>query len=258
MAEEFGFWLYAVARELNPGAVTGWTGVAGAPVQRIGAGDLTAIASPVRLNEFGEEALKRNLEDLDWLAATARAHDAVVAAVNRLVTAIPLRLATVYLDEARVRAMLDERRQDLRAALDLVRGRTEWGVKAYADPEILARTTPVARPSSSRAGTAYLLRRKDELSARDQAARIAEEHGERLHDALASIAVAARRHHLQDPKLSGQPGWMVLNGAYLVDDARADEFAASVRRLRTDLPDVRLELTGPWSPYSFTGMEKPP
>jgi hypothetical protein len=254
MTEEVGLWLYAVARDLDAGALAGLTGVARTPVHPVAARGMTAIASPVPLSEFGEDALRHNLENLDWLAATARAHDAVVAAVNRLVTAIPLRLATVYLDEVRVRTMLDERRSDLRVALELVSGRTEWGVKAYADPETPARAVPPATPSAGRAGTAYLLRRREQLSARDEAARTAMAHGQRLHDTLASIAVAARRHPLQDPKLSGQPGWMVLNGAYLVDDARADEFAAAVRHLHTELPDVRIELTGPWSPYSFAGM----
>ena len=45
--------------------------------------DLTAAVGTVGLDEFGEEGLRRNLEDLDWLAATARAHDAVISAIAR-------------------------------------------------------------------------------------------------------------------------------------------------------------------------------
>ncbi|GAA3355391.1 hypothetical protein GCM10017744_017750 [Streptomyces antimycoticus] len=47
---------------------------------------------------------------------------------------IPLRFATLYHDDDRVRAMLQERREDFTATLRRVAGRTEWGVKAYVDP----------------------------------------------------------------------------------------------------------------------------
>jgi hypothetical protein len=48
---------------------------------------------------------------------------------------------------------------------------------------------------------------------------------------------------------------MVLNGAYLVDDVRAADFEELVVQLRADHPGVRLEVTGPWPPYSFAAEE---
>ncbi|MFD0884437.1 GvpL/GvpF family gas vesicle protein, partial [Streptosporangium algeriense] len=75
---------------------------------------------------------------------------------------------------------------------------------------------------------------------------------ERVDAALSAVAVASRRHRPQDPELSGRTEWMVLNGAYLVDDDLADEFAATLDALRGRGLD--LELTGPWAPYSFTDI----
>jgi hypothetical protein len=49
---------------------------------------------------------------------------------------------------------------------------------------------------------------------------------------------------------------MVLNAAYLVDDARADDFRAAVARLADLRPEIRLQLTGPWAPYSFATEEE--
>jgi hypothetical protein len=49
---------------------------------------------------------------------------------------------------------------------------------------------------------------------------------------------------------------MVLNGAYLVDDDRRDEFAAVLDGLRE--PGIEIQLTGPWAPYSFTTLESDP
>ncbi|TKG70480.1 GvpL/GvpF family gas vesicle protein [Prauserella endophytica] len=264
MADTSGRWLYAIARELDTDALTGLRGVAGAPVHVVEDAGLVAVVSAVDLAEFGAEPLKRNLEDLDWLAATARAHDAVVTTVGGAApAAVPLRLATVCLGDDRVRELLIRRRPDLESALALLTGRTEWGVKAYADPDALAAADAPAEPggqggqgSKGGAGTAYLLRRKAQLSAREKAERNASAHADRLHRELAALATAARRHPPQDPKLSGRKGWNVLNGAYLVDDAKADELAAAVERLGGEVEGVRLELTGPWPAYSFAGVEQ--
>ncbi|PXY19062.1 GvpL/GvpF family gas vesicle protein [Prauserella muralis] len=259
MAEEHpeqALWVYAVTTGLAAERLGTDRGVGGAPVRPLTEGELTALVSPVDLAEFGEEALRRNLEDLDWLAATARAHDTVVTAAARAATAaVPLRLATVYLGEDRVRGLLAERRADFTAALELLAGRTEWGVKAYADPDALAEDAAApAEGSGQGAGTAYLLRRKAQLSAREAAQREAAAHAEHLHTALARLAVSARRHPPQDPALSRERGWMVLNGAYLVDDDRAEELARQVEALAGTRRGVRLELTGPWPPYSFAGV----
>jgi len=50
------------------------TGVGGTPVRVIVDGRLGAVVSTVDPLHFSEEALQRNLEDLTWLAETARAH----------------------------------------------------------------------------------------------------------------------------------------------------------------------------------------
>ncbi len=47
-------YLYGVARDLDPAALDGATGVAGAPVRGVVAGDLTALVSTVKTDEYGE------------------------------------------------------------------------------------------------------------------------------------------------------------------------------------------------------------
>ncbi|EFL13179.1 GvpL/GvpF family gas vesicle protein [Streptomyces sp. C] len=60
------------------------------------------------------------------------------------------------------------------------------------------------------------------------------------------------RHPAQTgPLAGGDTGENVLNDAYLVPDGEADAFRAAVRHAADDLPGVRVELTGPWAPYSF-------
>jgi hypothetical protein len=53
--------------------LSGLHGVSGEPIRAVTRTGLTAIVGTVGLDEFGEDGLRHNLEDLDWLAATARA-----------------------------------------------------------------------------------------------------------------------------------------------------------------------------------------
>jgi hypothetical protein len=250
VADSFVY-LYAVTDAATPEEPEQLVGVDGAAVRRVESGGLAAVVSSVEPTRFSEEALRRSLEDLEWLERTARAHHAVVAAVARSGPVAPVRLATVYLDDDNVRALLVERASEFGSALDRIRGRAEWGVKGFAvrseagsEPQITDETKP---------GTAYLMRRRAE---RDLAARghqDAAEAAEAAHREMSALAVASRRYQPQDPRLSGVREEMVLNVAYLVDEADA------LRRLveHWDAQCLRLELTGPWAPYSFATLEEP-
>jgi len=57
----------------------------------------------------------------------------------------------------------------------------------------------------------------------------------------------------QSAALSGASGQNVLNAAYLVPRADSEEFVELVDREKDDAPGIRVELTGPWAAYSFTG-----
>ena len=134
-------YLYAVGgAELAESVAPGLTGVDGAPVRVVVDGRVGAVVSTVDPLHFGEDALQRNLEDLTWLAETARAHHAVVDAVSQRHPVAPLRMATVYLDDDNVRALLRRKNTAFTAVLDRIRGRREWGVKAFAlwQPDVRA------------------------------------------------------------------------------------------------------------------------
>ncbi|MCP9976975.1 GvpL/GvpF family gas vesicle protein [Actinomadura madurae] len=137
LAGDTAVYLYGVARGLDPAALGDAAGVAGAPVRGVRAAGLTALVSTVRLEEYGEAALRANLEDLAWLEATARAHHDVVDRAAHAAPTAPVRIATIYRDDARVAEVLAAQGERFAEVLDLVSGRSEWGVKAYAAPESL-------------------------------------------------------------------------------------------------------------------------
>jgi hypothetical protein len=201
--------------------------------------------------------LRRNLEDLDWLEATARAHHRVIDVVAQQGPLVPMRLATVYSGDESLGAMLAERSADLRVALARITGRQEWGVKAYtarqSEPGGSAeQTTGPASPGAG-AGAAYLQRRRDELASQKDARRETLASAEIIHAELSRQAAETRVHPPQAPQLTGTKAPMILNAAYLLDDEGGEDFAAVVTALGEQHPGVRLELTGPWPPYSFAG-----
>jgi Gas vesicle synthesis protein GvpL/GvpF len=248
-------YLYAVGDAvLGETVPPGLTGVGGAPVRVIVDGRLGAVVSTVEPLHFSEETLQRNLEDLTWLAETARAHHAVVEAVWQHHSVAPLRLATVYLDDDNVRALLRAKEASFAAALDRIRGRREWGVKAFARAQPDVSADPGVAGSGLGPGAAYLLRKR---MAREKGARAQQDvqHAATdLHRTLSAAAVGSHLYPPQDPQLSGRPEPMVLNAAYLVEESGVTTFVDAVQTWQS--PHIEHELTGPWVPYSFAALEE--
>jgi hypothetical protein len=251
-----GVWAYAVMHaDRAEQRVGGLRGVAAEPVRTVSAGGLAAAVGTVGLGEFGQDALRRNLEDLDWLAAKARAHDAVISGIARFGPVIPVRMATLYLDDERVRQVLTSRHDAFDAALRRVTGRQELGVKAYADPNGLTPQDHESRENAggTKSGTAYLLRRREQLMSQEEAYRVAADEAVRIHETLMKCAVDGKRKPALDKSLSGTAAWTVLNGTYLVDDDKLEQFRETVAALEKTTARITLEITGPWPPYSFAG-----
>lgn len=255
-----GTWLYAITNGTGRGLfddprLRELTGVGDGPLHAVEAGGLTAIGESVSLSEFGEAALRRNLEDLDWLESTARGHHQIVDALAGLVQIVPVRLATVYSGDDNVRMMLAERSGDFRDVLRRITARAEWGVKAFAAQPAPAVTTGRTRSDQAiGAGAAYLRRRRDELDAREHGQQQALANAEHVHAELSALAAEARLHPPQSPQLTGAKAAMVLNAAYLLEEQQAGKFRQAVHDLDERLP-LQLELTGPWPPYSFADLQ---
>jgi hypothetical protein len=220
-------------------------------VELIRHADLAAAASPVSLDEFGEAGLRESLEDLDRLETLARAHERVLDQALRISTVVPFPICTVYAGAERVREMLAREREPLAAALRRLRGTAEWAVKVYlAEREDSWATAPAA-PAS---GTDYLARKRTARDAAETARRGLEATVEAVHGRLCERAAGSVLLPPQDRRLSGHNGQMLLNAAYLVEDADADFFASLVSAIVCGLRAKRLELalTGPWPPYHFS------
>jgi gas vesicle protein GvpL/GvpF len=230
-------------------------------VQPLTEGGLTALVSPVALDEFGEEPVRARLEDSTWVEEKARAHEAVLEAALGTGAVVPFRFLTVYRDEAELRNFLAARRDELLSVLEGVRGKVEVGVKAFADIAALERSVAGRSPevaeldaqiAGAQAGRAYLLQRRRDEAARAESARLVAEIARDSHARLLAAAFAGTANAVQPSELSGRPGQMVLNGAYLVPVAGSDldrELGALAEHYAH--LGISFERTGPWPPYNF-------
>ncbi|MFG2550008.1 GvpL/GvpF family gas vesicle protein [Streptomyces sp. NPDC048581] len=252
-------YVYAVCRPFRSALQSQLTGVAGAPPKQLTHHGLVAVVSTVPEADFAEEPLRSHLEDLDWLTVTARAHQQVIDALTVVTTPLPLRLATVFRDDSGVRTMMEAREEAFQRVLDRLEGRVEWGVKVYAESVAAEAAGSAESAGTGRArgeavsGRDYLRQRRTQTRAREDTWEKAAVFSGRLHEKLSAFAEDSRLHAPQNTALSGASGQNVLNAAYLVPRADSEEFVELVDREKDDAPGIRVELTGPWAAYSFTG-----
>ncbi|GAA3092112.1 GvpL/GvpF family gas vesicle protein [Streptomyces roseofulvus] len=232
-------------------------GVAGRPVTLLppvpddtAPAPVAFVISDVPRADFAEAALQEHFEDLRWLEETARAHHHVIETLAGHTTVLPLRMATLYEDHTRALRALGEQSQLFATQLAQLSAHTEYGVKIYVLPA--EAPEPAAPPAATSPGKAYLQARRVQRDSR-------EEHFQQARLAADRLTAVAARH--QAPRVTHPPqsgplvapadGENVLNDAFLVPDVQADSFRAAVRDAAADLPGIRLEVTGPWAPYSF-------
>ncbi|WP_030212327.1 GvpL/GvpF family gas vesicle protein [Streptomyces bikiniensis] len=246
----------------------GLRGVSGAPVSLLAAGTapVAFVVSRVAPDEFDERTLKARFEDLEWLEGVARAHHEVVQTVARHDTVLPLRLATVYQNDDRARRALTDQSRAFTERIALLRGRSEFGVKLYVSPAGSTDRTGRTDGAESREGAAddasltpgkaYLRRRRAQHSAQETRYRYAQEAAARVEALAPRFSTHRVRHPAQTGALAG-PEENVLNDAYLVPHDRAEEFRTALAAAVEGLDGVRVEVTGPWAPYSFATPSPP-
>jgi hypothetical protein len=250
---------YAVARPFDAARIAGVRGVDGAPVRLIGYRNVVAVVSAAEPGELDEASLRARLERLDELELIARSHDAVVAAVCAHAVTLPFRLATIHRGAAGVVDMLRREYGELVAKLDRLSGHVELGVKVYVDSA--SSTCPSGEIEKGQGGATdantsgrhYLQRRREQQRSRDKAWQLSATAAAHADTELSELAVASRHHRPHQGQLCPDRDDNVLNAAYLVDVGLVETFTAKVRDLDRVLPGARVEVTGPWAPYSFVG-----
>ena len=141
--------VHAARRPSLAGAPRGLPGLG--PVRLIpAAADLWLVAAEAPREHYDSVAIERQLRDLEWVALRGAAHARVVEHFARRFTTLPMKLFTLFNDDARAVAHVHGAEARVRRVLQRVDGCREWGVRVRLDPTLVrehaeSRPTPGSR-----------------------------------------------------------------------------------------------------------------
>jgi hypothetical protein len=218
------------------------------------AGDeLWLVVADAPVSRYGEAPLEARLRDLEWVASCAAAHEAVVEFATRAGTTVPLKLFTLFNNDARALEHIRRMRPTIERVLDRVAGRQEWGVRVRLD-ETKARRHRLASARRATAGvssgTRFLVLKKEQQQAVREALARGRDDVEAAFASLAGVAEDARR---RPPDSVDGAARLVLDAAFLLAPARVARFKKAARATAARLArhGYDLTLSGPWPPYNF-------
>lgn len=246
----------------------------GSGLRAIEVGDqLWAIVETVREADYGESALARGLQNLDWVGERAVAHERVIERFLSAPAVLPMQLFSMFTSDERVVEHVRTDRRRVARILKRIDRKVEWGLRLTWDEKaarekIDRKHAGVPRRSRTlsakaakagadlsgpreREGSSYLARKRDILDVnRAQLAEARVEAG-RLYKAISREATEALRRTSLERAAPGSR--LLLDAAFLVPVAKAAAFRASLRKHTRGLhgSGVAVSLTGPWPPYNF-------
>lgn len=254
MAMHSAVYLYCVVKSpRRPTVSRAPEGLAGAsrPEAHDAGKGLWLIAAAVPLSQYGPGQLEPRLQDLDWVATTAVAHEAVVEHFSRgKGVVIPAKLFTLFSSIDKARADVAARRAAVERVMKRIGGCEEWGIRITRRPA----TAPagVDTPSKAMSGVAFLAARKASRDATANARAAAIASAEAAFHALARRARDAKARDRRPEPGTNPP---VLEAAFLVPVSARAKFKAEARRQAAacDSAGADLALSGPWPAYNFAG-----
>jgi hypothetical protein len=230
----------------------------------ISAAGLYASVCNVPKNEFCEENLENNFNDLEWLKKNVDRHEKTIEGIMKGTSVIPFKLATVFFNEQNLQTFLEKYAGEIEEKLDYVKNKEEWGVKIYCEPGKLKQSLLLeseklreinSQISSASPGKAYLLnKKKTELISLETEVAIIR-YRKIFLELLENNCFKARLLELKPRKSTGRNDDMILNAAFLVDNNMVPRFISQAKALESE-PEFAAKgfyfnSTGPWPPYNF-------
>ena len=232
------------------------------PIESLCSGKLVAIVGRVSQSDFGEENLKRNLNDLQWITTQVRRHEQVIEQLLPAFPLVPSKFASVFLCRENVTAFLTQNTDMLLEKLQYFRQRQEWGIKIYCDLAGLQQHALMEdrtllefdrQIGAASVGKAYLLRKKKEEVIGNVVEEKLNSYRQSFFSLLDAFGIRSKINALLSPELTARDDRMVLNAAFLLETAKVPSFIKQVETLTTEFGPAGFDFdcTGPWPPYNF-------
>jgi hypothetical protein len=192
-----------------------------------------------------------------------QAHEDVIDILMQDTTIVPLKFGTILKDEKAASKILQDHEEEFKALLAKFCGRVEYGLKVYADKQVLMKQLVQVDPKFASLeekreklsrGVAYLLERKREEELKDHLAAQLDQVTEAILQALGKDASETKQNNILLRKVTEKKKEMILNAVFLVEREKAADFCEQGKRFmeQYEFMELDYEFSGPWPPYSFT------
>jgi len=250
-----GLYLYCVALSSDAGAI-GAIGIEGCEVLAVPWKDLCAAA-------HRRPAEPYQSKDAEVVASWVMAHHQVVdAAWRRWGTVLPLTFNTIIKGEpgrdavACLLGWLEAEHEVLKAKLEVLAGKAEYGVQVFWDPQVVARQVAQSdagirdleqRIKAKSPGVAYMYRQRLEALLRKKTEAMATAECAALYGRIAQLVGEVRAE-----KSKGDLGklQMLVNLSCLASHTQLPRLEAELDRI-SGMNGFSARLVGPMPPYSF-------
>jgi gas vesicle protein GvpL/GvpF len=222
--------------------------------------EITAILSPVALQEFCGPGAEANLQDPSWLAPRLACHQEVIAGLMRHSPVLPLPFGTLFSSRDSLARRLARHRQAIRAFWEEVAGKEEWAVKGFLDRDrarqVLfsqARTRQAAELDALPPGARYFREQRLRADLESQMRPWLKEALGQAGTIIRESAAASCPRRLLPREISGRAQEMVANWAFLVPRTQLATFRVRLNQANRAGASFGLTFTstGPWAPFSF-------
>jgi hypothetical protein len=255
VATEEGRYLYCIA-DAGEKVSLGEIGIEGNEVYTIPYNDICAVVHHCPAQPY-------HSDDHEVVKAWVVTHQVVVnAAWGKWGTVLPLTFDTIIKGESgstaeqNVQDWLKQEYERLKGKMEKVRGKAEYGVQVFWNPEVTAQhlvetSTGIRELEEEVAtkprGLAYMYRQKLENLIKHRMETKAEECFEDFYHRI--------RKHVDDirvekTKTAGQDLQMIMNLSCLVYRDRCAELGEELEKIN-QMQGFSVRFTGPWPPYSF-------
>jgi hypothetical protein len=234
-------------------------GIDDTPVRALAADTLVAAVSDLDGHEWDADTLNERVQDVEWLAPRAEAHQAVNAKLLEIAgVVLPLSFGALYRNDDGVREMLREdvaAKEERLASLD---GRAEWVVTVVRDAESAPASAEAdlrdldREIASSTPGRGYLLEKRRTTVAAEASER-ADADAARI--ALDALDATAERTY-REPVARGGRDLVVLRVSLLAPRAAAGVIDRAIASVGDGLRagGYRVRASGPWPAYRFGSL----
>ncbi|MEI7485267.1 MAG: GvpL/GvpF family gas vesicle protein [Ignavibacteriota bacterium] len=221
----------------------------------------------VTIDEYSEDNLKQNVNDVVWIEKNAREHVAVISKVMEHNNIIPFKFGTIFSTKEKLDTFISDYSASLADNLKKCEEHEEWSVKIYCNRETFKQQIETLSKEvseletlirSSSPGKAYILERKKSGLIETEIDKHSYIYGTNYYSLFLKLSEYSELNSLLPKEMTGRNDDMILNVAFLVSKSKVGNFKNTAAMLKKEKNILGLDVvvTGPWPPFSFISIKE--